>query len=95
MHASRTTYLHAVKHIFCYLEGTLDYGLGVRPSSSPSLVVAYSVVDWAGCMDSYRSATGYVVFLGPDLIAWPSKKQPSISKSSTKAEYRTIGYTIY
>jgi len=77
MHASCTTHLHAVKCIFRYLQGTLQFGLQLRPASSPSMIVAYSDADWVGCKDSCHSTTGCAVFFGPNPISWCSKKQPS------------------
>ncbi|CAH9077043.1 unnamed protein product [Cuscuta europaea] len=94
MHAPRTTHLLAVKRIFRYLQGTRDHGLWLQRSTRPTCVVAYSDADWAGCLDSSRSTTGFAVFLGPNLISWKSMKQPTVSKSSTKAEYRAIAYTV-
>ena len=85
-------FMHAVKRIFRYLQGTLTHGLFLRPSTSPSIVIAYSDADWAGCKDSCRSTTGYAIYLGPNMIAWHSKKRPTVSRSSTKAEYRPLGY---
>jgi len=94
MHALCTTHLDAIKRIFRYLQGIMEHGLWFCSSRSPSLVVAYSNADWVGCRDSYRSTTRYAIFLGPNLIAWCSKKQPTISESSTEAEYRALGYTV-
>ncbi|CAH9122907.1 unnamed protein product [Cuscuta epithymum] len=94
MHAPRTTHLFAVKRIFRYLQGTRDHGLWLQHSDRPTCVLAYSDADWAGCPDSSRSTTGFAVFLGPNLISWKSKKQPTVSKSSTEAEYRAIAYTV-
>ena len=34
------------------------------------------------------------IFLGPKLISWCSKKQPTVTKSSTEVEYRAIAYTV-
>ena len=45
MHTPCTTHLYAVKFIFRYLQGTLSYGLQLRPAASPSIIVAYSDAD--------------------------------------------------
>ncbi|CAH9089925.1 unnamed protein product [Cuscuta europaea] len=79
---------------FRYLQGTTDHGLLLQPSTSPPILQAYSDTDWAGCPDSSRSTSGFAIFLGPNLISWKSKKQPTVSRSSTEAEYRAIAYTV-
>ncbi|XP_015165149.1 uncharacterized mitochondrial protein AtMg00810-like [Solanum tuberosum] len=94
IHAHRTTHLHCVKRIFRYLHGTTHYELFLRASSSISLVVVYSDVDWATCPDTRRSTTGFDVFLGSNLISWRVKKQPIVSRSSTEAQYKAIAYTV-
>ncbi|CAH9084056.1 unnamed protein product [Cuscuta europaea] len=84
IHAPRSTHLLAVKRIFRYLQGTRDHGLWLQTSATPTCVLAYYDADWACCPDSSRSTTGFAIFLGPNLISWKSKKQPTMSKSSTK-----------
>ncbi|KAF3618809.1 hypothetical protein FXO38_33242 [Capsicum annuum] len=86
MYAPRTTHLHSVKHIFRYLQGTINHGIFLKASSPVAIMVAYSDADWACCPDSRRSTTGFVVFLGDNLISWRANKQPTVSRSSTKAD---------
>ncbi|CAL2250154.1 unnamed protein product [Prunus armeniaca] len=62
-----------VKRILRYLQGTLDHGL--KFSSGPWQLHAFSNADWPGDVNTRRSTTGFVVFLGPNPISWQSKKQ--------------------
>jgi len=68
MHDIREPHFQALKHILCYLKGTLDHGLPLYPSQVDGLV-AYADADWVGCPDTRKSISGYCVFLRDNLIA--------------------------
>jgi histone deacetylase 1/2 len=89
LHAPTTTHWSAVKRILRYVQGSLNLGLKFRPSHS-MIVSAFSDADWAGCPDDRRSTGGFAVFLGPNLISWCAKKQATVSRSSTEAEYKAL-----
>ncbi|GJV52591.1 hypothetical protein Tco_1448332 [Tanacetum coccineum] len=71
--------------------GSLMYLTSSRPDlvfvDSCVALTAYADVDHVGCQDSRRSTSGSMQLLGDRLVSWPSKKQKSITISSTEAEY--------
>src|SRR4051794_27300133 len=42
-------------------------------------------------VSTLESLSGFSVFLGNSMVSWRSKKQDTVSKSSTESEYRAIG----
>ncbi|KAM2082066.1 hypothetical protein ACFX1T_035619 [Malus domestica] len=93
MHSPRLSHLQAVKRILRYLKGSLDLGLWFSKSSQVPSIQAFSDVDWAGCSLDRRSTGGYCVYFGNSLISWSAKKQPTVARSSTEAEYRSFANT--
>ena len=88
----RQLHLSAVHRIIRYLRSTPTMGLSYF-TDSPLQLQAFSDADYAGCKDTRRSTTGYCIFLGTSLLSWKSKKQATVSKSSTEAEYRAMSST--
>ena len=87
LHTLTTVHYSAVKRILRYVQGTIN--LGLRFGVSRSMIVsAFSDADWAGCVDDRRSTGGFAVFFRDNLISWSARKQPTVSRSSTEAEYK-------
>ena len=78
----------AVKRIFRYLKGTMDYSLTYKGSESQLL--GYSDADWGGNLDDRRSTTGYTFIISGGAVTWSSKKQQTVALSSTEAEYMAL-----
>ncbi|XP_019163069.1 PREDICTED: uncharacterized protein LOC109159411 [Ipomoea nil] len=82
----------ATHRVLRYIKGTLGQGL-LYPANSTLTLKAFSDSDWASCPETRRSVTGFCVFLGESLVSWRAKKQATVSKSSTEAEYRALAST--
>jgi hypothetical protein len=83
----------AVKRIFRYLQGTKSHG--IRFKSSGDLDFKYfSDADWAGDVADRKSTSGYVFKLAGGPISWGSKKQSSVSLSTSEAEYIALSLAI-
>ena len=78
----------AAKRILRFLKGTLDRGILFQPG--PLTLTVFTDVDWAGDPTDRRFTLGITVFLGHNPITWVSKKQHTVSCSSTEAEYRSL-----
>nr|GEX00215.1 hypothetical protein [Tanacetum cinerariifolium] len=79
-----------VKRIFWYLKDTIHMGLWY-PKDTGFELTAFSVSDHAGCLDSRKSTSGGIQFLGGDkLVSRSSKKKDCTSMSSAEAEYVSL-----
>ncbi|GJR56383.1 retrovirus-related pol polyprotein from transposon TNT 1-94 [Tanacetum coccineum] len=79
-------HLEALKRVFRYLRGTINWGLWY-PKDTAMALTAYADADHAGCQDTRRSTLGSAQFLRDKLVSWSSKKQKSTAISTTKAQY--------
>ncbi|GJR93582.1 retrovirus-related pol polyprotein from transposon TNT 1-94 [Tanacetum coccineum] len=87
---STKKHLTAVKRIFRYLKNTINIGLWYSKDTGFELT-AFSDSDHAGCLDSRKSTSGGIQFLGGDkLVSWSSKKQDCTLMSSAEAEYVSL-----
>ena len=83
------------KRVLRYLKGTLNYVLKFSVHAEQTELNGYSDADWAGDVDTRRSTSGYVFQFGNGTISWSSRKQPTVAKSSTEAEYVALNSRSY
>ncbi|GJR21649.1 retrovirus-related pol polyprotein from transposon TNT 1-94 [Tanacetum coccineum] len=79
-------HLKKVKRIFRYLKRTINMGLWYSKDSGFELT-AFLDADHARCLDTRKSTSGGIQFLGDKLVSWMSKKQDCTAMSSAEAEY--------
>ena len=89
LHAPTIVHWAAVKRILRYLKQSTKIGLKICKSKS-MLVTGFFDADWAGSLDDRKSTGGFAIFLGSNLISWSARKQPTVSRSSTEAEYKAV-----
>jgi hypothetical protein len=80
------TLWHAIQRVIKYLNTTAELGLVYKKSSFD--IHGWSDSDFANDTEDRKSTTGWVFKLGENTISWKSKKQSTVSLSTTEAEYQ-------
>lgn len=93
MHAPKESHYEAALRVVRYIKDKPGMGL-LMSSTSSSKVTAFCDADWASCILSRKSVTGYCIRLGNSLISWKSKKHNTVSRSSAEAEYMSMATTV-
>lgn len=81
-----TAHFEAAKQVLVYLGSTKDMGVVFGGASSSGLH-GFVDADYAGCLDTRRSTTGYVFLLNGGAVSWCSRKQQSVASSTVESEY--------
>ncbi|KAJ0431247.1 putative RNA-directed DNA polymerase [Helianthus annuus] len=89
MHSPTEVHLQIALRLLRYLKLAPGCGLLFKRSDKLDLV-GYVDSDWAKCLSTRKSVTGYCVYLGSSLVSWKSKKQSTVSRSTGEAEYRAM-----
>ncbi|KAJ0869805.1 putative RNA-directed DNA polymerase [Helianthus annuus] len=89
MHCPSQVHLDIALRLLRYLK--LSPGKGVNFKKSDNMNLSGFVdSDWAKCLKTRKSVTGFGIFLGDTLVSWKSKKQSVVSRSTAEAEYRAM-----
>ena len=95
-HSSKPSPRHfeAAKSLLRYLKTTLDYCITYSSAAplgfSPNI---FSDANHAGCLETARSTTGFVVIMNGGAVHWSSKRQPTVALSTCEAEYMALTET--
>lgn len=72
-----------------YLKLTQNFALTVG-GGDDLILRGFVDADWAGCLDTRRSTTGYVFQLNGTAVVWSSKRQQTVACSTVEAEYIAV-----
>ncbi|KAL5574053.1 hypothetical protein UlMin_023650 [Ulmus minor] len=78
------THWLSIKRILRYLRGTMADGILLQPSSE-LMIEVFTDADWGTQLDDRRSSSGYLVYLGNNLVSWSASKQKVVSRSSAES----------
>lgn len=76
----------AAKHLLRYIRGATDLCLAFDEEAGKRITLGYADAGWGGCLDTRRSTTGYHFKTFGGLVAWKSRRQPTVALSTAEAE---------
>ena len=82
------------KIILKYLYLTKDLKLRFKRNDKVNILECYADANWAGDFVDRKSSAGYIIKLFGNVIHWKSRKQSSVTKSSTAAEYVALSEAV-
>ena len=80
----------AIKRIFRYIAGTLDYGITYGGNHQDLTIAGYSDASYGDSVTNRRSSSGYIFMLNGGPITWSSKRQTTVALSTTESEYMSL-----
>lgn len=82
------------KRMLRYIQDTKNLKMIYRKQNNTAVLVGYADSDFAGDKNDRKSTSGFVYKVYGNTVSWSSKKQPTVSLSSTEAEYIALGGAI-
>jgi hypothetical protein len=90
----RSSHRTTVQWIFRYLKHTHEFRIWYSASSSLDLVGFFDAA-FVGCGINQKSTSVTYHFLGSSLICWSSRKQSSVTQSTTETEYVAAAHIFF
>ncbi|WVZ14807.1 hypothetical protein V8G54_012373 [Vigna mungo] len=85
------THWEALKWMLRYIRGSLGTGLSFQNNfQGGGYIEGFVDSDFAGCMDTRKSRSGYVFTLFGTAVSWRSTLQSVVALSTTEAEYYAL-----
>ena len=87
-----TAHLEEALRVLRYLKDTRMYAL--RLGGGGPVMEAYVDADYAGCLDTRLSRSGFLIKVLGGVVSWASKKQSTIAQSTVEAEFQAACLAI-
>lgn len=87
--ATDTHWTH-LKRVLRYLQGTKDDSLVYRRNRNSEPLVGFADADWGSDVNDRKSTSGSLFQVFGNSVLWTTRKQPTVSLSSTEAEYVSL-----
>ena len=86
------SHLTTAHNLLRYLKSSPGQGILISPVNNFQLK-SFVDFDWASCLDTRKSTSGFCIFIGDTLISWKTKKQIIVSRSLAEAGYIAFAST--
>lgn len=83
-----------LKRILRYLRGTMDTCIVYQHQNNANVLIGYADADFANDEDNRKSVSGYAFQVYGNLVAWATKKQQTVSLSSSEAELIALSCAV-
>uniref|UniRef100_A0A0A9YPH4 Copia protein n=1 Tax=Lygus hesperus TaxID=30085 RepID=A0A0A9YPH4_LYGHE len=83
-----------LKRVLRYIRGSAHLGLLYSDKKCEYVLSGFVDADWVGDVDDRRSVSGYCMYACGNIVSWATKKQTTVSLSSTEAEYVALSSAV-